>query len=222
MSTATVNNTSSGTANTGVSDAIAANGSSVSSMFTTLLVAQIKNQDPLSPSDPSQFVNQLTQLSQMETLQKIATQGSSSASMLSSLQMLSLGAQVGSTVQAQVSQLTLDKSSAQLSFTLGSNSAKTELVLVGSDGSEQRIALGSRSVGSNSYRLDPQALGLPAGSYQVYVAGDGNQATPVELSAELQSVRLNGSGDALLQLGSFGEVSAQAIKQFKGRIAAAS
>jgi len=35
-------------------------------MFTKLLVAQIRNQDPLSPTDPSQFVNQLTQLSQTE------------------------------------------------------------------------------------------------------------------------------------------------------------
>jgi flagellar hook assembly protein FlgD len=26
-------------------------------MFTKLLVAQIQNQDPLSPTDPSQFVN---------------------------------------------------------------------------------------------------------------------------------------------------------------------
>ncbi|RZI59199.1 MAG: hypothetical protein EOP37_12495, partial [Rubrivivax sp.] len=42
-----------------------------SSLFTTLLVAQIKNQDPLSPQDPSQFVSQLTQLSQVESMQKL-------------------------------------------------------------------------------------------------------------------------------------------------------
>ena len=73
MSTATVNNTSSGTANTGVSDAIAANGSSVSSMFTTLLVAQIKNQDPLNPTDGTQFVSQLAQFSELE--QVVAIRG---------------------------------------------------------------------------------------------------------------------------------------------------
>ena len=35
-------------------------------MFLQLLVAQIKNQDPTSPSDPAQFVAQLAQFSQLE------------------------------------------------------------------------------------------------------------------------------------------------------------
>ena len=35
-------------------------------MFLQLLVAQLKNQDPLSPSDPSQFVGQLAQFQQLE------------------------------------------------------------------------------------------------------------------------------------------------------------
>jgi len=35
-------------------------------MFLQLLVAQIKNQDPTSPSDPSQFVGELAQFSQLE------------------------------------------------------------------------------------------------------------------------------------------------------------
>ena len=39
-------------------------------MFLRLLVAQIQNQDPLSPMDPTQFVSQLAQFSEMEqTLQ---------------------------------------------------------------------------------------------------------------------------------------------------------
>jgi flagellar basal-body rod modification protein FlgD len=35
-------------------------------MFLQLLVAQIQNQDPTSPQDPSQFVAQLAQFSQLE------------------------------------------------------------------------------------------------------------------------------------------------------------
>jgi flagellar basal-body rod modification protein FlgD len=35
-------------------------------MFLTLLVAQMKNQDPLNPADGSQFVAQLAQLTQLE------------------------------------------------------------------------------------------------------------------------------------------------------------
>ena len=39
-------------------------GTDTSRMFTKLLVAQVRNQDPLSPNDPAAFVSQLTQLSQ--------------------------------------------------------------------------------------------------------------------------------------------------------------
>src|SRR5690349_770319 len=59
-------------------------------MFTKLLVAQIRNQDPLAPSDPSQFVNQLSQLSQTEALQQLAQTTSASASVLQSLQVLAM------------------------------------------------------------------------------------------------------------------------------------
>src|ERR1035437_9979105 len=41
-------------------------GAANEQMFLQLLVAQLKNQDPLSPSDPTQFVSQLAQFSQLE------------------------------------------------------------------------------------------------------------------------------------------------------------
>ena len=36
--------------------------------FLTLLVSQLKNQDPLNPTDSNQFVSQLTAYSQLEQL----------------------------------------------------------------------------------------------------------------------------------------------------------
>ena len=41
--------------------------------FLKLLVAQIKNQDPTSPTDSTQFVGQLTQYSELEQLIGIRT-----------------------------------------------------------------------------------------------------------------------------------------------------
>lgn len=37
-------------------------------MFMTLLVAQLKNQDPLAPQDGAQFVAQLTQFNSLDQL----------------------------------------------------------------------------------------------------------------------------------------------------------
>ena len=41
--------------------------------FLTLLVAQLKNQDPLSPTDSTQFVGELAQFSSLEQLTNINT-----------------------------------------------------------------------------------------------------------------------------------------------------
>ena len=48
-------------------------------MFLQLLVAQIKNQDPLNPTDSVQFVSQLAQFSELE--QVIAIRGDLDAQM---------------------------------------------------------------------------------------------------------------------------------------------
>jgi flagellar basal-body rod modification protein FlgD len=49
------------------SPATAANPSDVTkNMFLQLLVAQLKNQDPLNPTDPSTFMSQLAQFQQLE------------------------------------------------------------------------------------------------------------------------------------------------------------
>ncbi len=48
------------------SSSIAKSGTVDKNMFMQLLVAQLKNQDPLNPSDSTQFVTQLAQFQQME------------------------------------------------------------------------------------------------------------------------------------------------------------
>jgi flagellar basal-body rod modification protein FlgD len=52
------------------------------SMFLQLLVAQLQNQDPSSPSDSTQFV---TQLAQFQTMEQSMNQGTTLSSMLTDL-----------------------------------------------------------------------------------------------------------------------------------------
>jgi flagellar basal-body rod modification protein FlgD len=49
----------------------ATSGLANESTFLTLLVTQLKNQDPTKPADSTQFVTQLAQFSQLEDLQNI-------------------------------------------------------------------------------------------------------------------------------------------------------
>lgn len=59
------------TSNTSTSNSLSSAPSE--SMFLNLLVAQIQNQDPLNPTDSTQFVSQLAQFSELE--QVIAIRG---------------------------------------------------------------------------------------------------------------------------------------------------
>jgi flagellar basal-body rod modification protein FlgD len=57
------------------SSAAAALGSTAPTeqMFLQLLVAQLQNQDPLNPTDSTQFVSQLAQFSELEQVMAIRT-----------------------------------------------------------------------------------------------------------------------------------------------------
>lgn len=216
----TVNNNTTGNG-TSSSNAVAGNGDSagLSSLFTTLLVAQIKNQDPLSPQDPSQFVSQLTQLSQVESMQKLTSQGQTNASMLASLQLMTLGAQVGSTLQATVSQVQLQGEQVELRYALDASSPQNTLVLTGSDGRETRVDLGSLGKGEHGYTIDPVMLGLGDGQYHLKFEAKDKRDVSLETLARLDGVRLSADGSVMLQLAGVGEVTSQAITQFKGRAA---
>src|SRR5436305_9829804 len=63
--------------------------------FLKLLVAQLKYQDPLSPTDGTQFLTQTAQFTELETLQKIQSQQADAAK---SSQMLAAASMVGRSV----------------------------------------------------------------------------------------------------------------------------
>jgi flagellar basal-body rod modification protein FlgD len=186
-------------------------------MFTKLLVAQIRNQDPLAPSDPSQFVNQLSQLSQTEALQNLAQMNSTSASMLQSLQVLAMGAQVGAEVSVATSQVRLDGRALKGSIMLDGASTGTSLVLTGADGQPHTITLGAHGAGALPFTLDPAALGLPDGNYALAAQGADGRALAVEVNARLDSVRMSATGGVLLQVANIGEVDPSAITGFNGK-----
>jgi flagellar basal-body rod modification protein FlgD len=62
------NTSTAGTTGQGSSGTTASSSSTAvdKNMFLQLLVAQLKNQDPMNPSDGTQFVSQLAQFQQME------------------------------------------------------------------------------------------------------------------------------------------------------------
>jgi flagellar basal-body rod modification protein FlgD len=192
-------------------------GGNSTELFTKLLVAQIKNQNPLEPTDPSQFVNQLTQLSQTESLQQLVSQASASAGMLQSMQAMAMGAQVGSQVMVESDRVQIAGAPVGGSFTLANMSPQVALVLTGADGSEHRIELGSRLAGDVGFTIDPAKLGLAPGSYGMRVVATDGETPAVAIAGSLDSVKLAPGGNFALNVSNVGEVQPAAITQFNGR-----
>lgn len=192
-----------------------------SDLFTRLLVAQIRNQDPLSPSDPSQFVNQLSQLSQTEALQKLASLQAEHASALQQLQVLALGAQVGADVSVAVNRVRLDRQPLAGSFELPASYRDAAVLLTGADGVTHRVELGPRAAGRVEFSLDPQAGGLPPGFYKISADGGNGVQPAVDLRARLMSVRLTG-GEPVLQLAGLGDLPASSVIAYHGATTSAS
>jgi flagellar basal-body rod modification protein FlgD len=185
-------------------------------MFTKLLVAQIQNQDPLTPQDPTTFVNQLSQLSQTEALQNLSQMTTANASILQSMQTLAMGSQVGSEVTVATNTLKLDGGKVSGTIQLNGASSATSLVLTGGDGQQHMIDLGPHGSGAQPFTIDPDTLGLAPGSYRIQAVPSDGTSPQIEVAARLNSVRV-ANGGVVLQVANIGEVDPSSITGFNGK-----
>ncbi|MBL0951214.1 MAG: flagellar hook assembly protein FlgD, partial [Pseudomonas sp.] len=63
--------------------------------FLTLMVAQIQNQDPTKPVDSTEFLNQFAAMSQVKSLENMASLSKSNLVLLDTLQTLTAAGLVG-------------------------------------------------------------------------------------------------------------------------------
>jgi flagellar basal-body rod modification protein FlgD len=144
--------------------------------FLVLFMEQLKHQDPLNPQDPTEFLGQLAQLTQVEqaynpsaTLEKLlAAQDSSMA--------MSSVALIGKEVTALGIQAVFDGSNpAILSYQMPANTSATTLRITNAAGQTVRqIDLGTVAAGNGRYQWDGkdgQGNLLPAGAYNFGISG---------------------------------------------------
>ena len=211
INTATAASSTTATSGDAISQALG--GSELGQMFTKLLVAQVKYQDPLEPTDSSTFISQLTQLSQTESLQGLTSQLKTQSSILDSMQTMQLGSQVGSTVMVNSSTVVLEQDPVQAAVQLPA-AADLTLDLVNAAGQVTSVRLGQQTVGDAVFQIDPAAWGLPAGRYQLALYDSEGTYYPTEIAGELQSVRMGTSGAVMLQVQGLGTVQPSSITRF--------
>lgn len=154
--------------------------------FLTLLVTQLKNQDPLSPMDNAQITTQLSQISTVSGIDKLNDSVSTLAAALATTQTLSSAAMIGREVVVPGSTLRLaDKKSAG-AIELAEPAEQVKVNILGPAGDVVRtLELGPGEAGLQAFSWDgttQDGRAAKDGTYTFEVeaarAGKSVEATP--------------------------------------------
>jgi flagellar basal-body rod modification protein FlgD len=165
--------------------------------FLTLLVAQLQNQDPMQPTDPTQFVAQLAQFSTVEQL----VQGNTTLTNISqSLSGLSLGQYSGlinHTVTATATTVTAPTSGTpqNLSYNVTTSGLTNVNVQITNAGGTVVTSLPvTGTSGTVAFTgLDSNGNQLPAGQYNVALVGTSTAAGTVGQSQSAGTLTSSGT-----------------------------
>jgi len=188
--------------------------------FLTLMITQLKHQDPFKPMDPSQYVGQLAQFSSVAGLSDINKNISELTSSLRGNQVLDGAALIGRTVIAegnQVFRYVPEEGEAlptQGAVEVPSGASSVQLVVRDSAGTLVKTqALDSRA-GLAGFSWDGSTDGggtAPTGSYKIEVVasvGGKNISLATSVAAQVSSVSLDPATGALtLDTDTLGEIA---------------
>lgn len=156
--------------------------------FLEMLIAQLTNQDPLSPMEGTEFTAQLAQLSSLEELQKMSGYLNSSleANLLlaTSINNSMATTLIGKTIRAESDAIELGESGdTDIHFTLGSAAAEVRVDIVDEDGEVVRtLSTSNLPAGENTMLWDGRddaGNRVGAGTYTVRVTANDAEGTSV-------------------------------------------
>ena len=195
----------------------ASDGPSIGDRFLTLLVTQLRNQDPLNPMDNAQMTSQLAQISTVTGINKLNDTMSALSASLGSNQYVQAAGLVGHTVLVAGNKLQLAATAAG-GFNLAA--AADHVVVTISDASGRavrQIDMGAQGAGAQAFVWDGHAdSGATAvdGQYTFTVqATQGGRAVTADalMSGRVDGVVLGSDGKTQLQLGRLGRVDLSQI-----------
>lgn len=146
-------------------------------MFLQMLVAQLKNQNPLSPMDGTDFAAQLAQFSSLEQLTNMSTQMGKLSASIGSMVNSQLVNMIGSEVVARGDTITADGTDKTLTYSLPVDIKSGELYIYDGNGAlVAKVPLGSQQAGINTCVWNSGSL---RGTYTFAVAGTDLQGRTV-------------------------------------------
>lgn len=151
--------------------------------FLKMLIAQLKNQDPLNPLDGTNFAAQLAQFSSLEQLQNMSTQLETMSSSFSSMNNVQVANLIGNEVSAKGNSTNVEGSTNTLYYNLPSDVKQGNVKIYDAQGILVRTqTFGSQKAGINS--LTWNCANLPAGTYTFEISAtdtSGKDITPTTM-----------------------------------------
>ncbi|BAU75730.1 flagellar hook assembly protein FlgD [Metapseudomonas furukawaii] len=189
--------------------------------FLELLVAQLNNQDPMSPQENGEFIAQLAQFSQVEGIEKLNSSMGSLLSGYQSSQALQASSLVGRKVIVPSEKAVVDTSETfKASAVLPVSSSNVWVNVYDSSGTlVNRISLGEQSAGSVSFMWDGKDSSgklMQPGTYKFEAQaqyGGETKALYTMLPANVDSVTLaQNGGELMLNLAGIGSVGLSKVQ----------
>jgi flagellar basal-body rod modification protein FlgD len=159
--------------------------------FLTLLTAQLKNQDPLSPMDTNTFTQQLVSMNGVQQqllsntlLQQLVNQSTGAGSIGSAVSL------IGKAVTSQSSVQALQNGAASWNYNLASNASRATLEVQDANGNIVWTgAAPSLSAGANTFTWNGQTTSgqtLSSGNYTLSVAATDSNSQSVAATVSIQ------------------------------------
>jgi len=192
--------------------------------FLRLLTTQMQNQDPSKPMDPTSFVTDLTQMSQLQAQQESNKSILAMTKSFQSIQTLQGAALIGKNVQAKGTEMSHQKGqSTDFTLDLKQPLKDVKVVITDKNGPVKEIALGDLTTGEQPVTwdgLDDSGVSRDSGQYSLTVYGtDQNgdiQSIDSIVPSQVKSVGVNSDGTMSVKLATGEKVSLDAIREISG------
>ena len=184
--------------------------------FLKLLVAQLQNQDPLSPDDPTEFTAQLAQFSSLEQLTSLNTSMDNLVTSNANSDRFSTLTTIGKNVAYSSESFTYTGEAVELGYQLDSNAANVTMSLQQNGVTLARIQGTELATGNHFITWDGKLANgndAPVGDYKIVIeakaaTGDSVATAPLQRS-EVTGVDLQGEygGTLITKMGDIGFTS---------------
>ena len=191
--------------------------------FLTLLIAQIKNQDPMSPMDASTMTAQMSQLNMVSSMGTMNTSMQAMLSQMQSANFMNQAALIGHSPMVAGSSINYSGGEVMLGANLANPLQGVVATIKDASGNVVGTAdLGNLNSGMTNFvfdGVDANGAAMPNGIYRVEISGKNTAGTnespaPYVGSPVVSILKEGTSGEALLKLADGRSIKASEVKQW--------